>query len=89
MEMDVYYIVDAEKHSIDRVEMARSGVISVRAGVSLLREEQLGQLAAVFSTTLESVTETLQNPPEPYVYTNSSVEESEMVADYNIAPEHE
>jgi hypothetical protein len=32
--MDVYYIVDAEKHSIDRVEMSRSGVISVRAGVS-------------------------------------------------------
>jgi hypothetical protein len=54
-----------------------------------LREEQLGQLAAVFSTTLESVTETLQNPPEPYVYTDSSVEESEMVADYNIAPEYE
>jgi len=88
MEMDVYYIVDAEKHSIDRVEMSRSGVISVRAGVSLLREEQLGQLAVVFGANLESVAQILQNPPEPYVYTNSSIEESEMIADFNLVPEY-
>ena len=83
MEFDIYYVVDNEKATIDRLELAKTGVISVRAGVSLLREEQLGQLAALFSTTLEMITTTLQNPPAPFVYSDSTPEASEAVEYYN------
>lgn len=89
MEFDIYYVVDNEKGTIDRLELAKTGVISVRAGVSLLREEQLGQLAALFSTTIEEVTAILQNPPEPFVYSDSTPEVSESVDYYNPDPSAE
>jgi hypothetical protein len=77
-DIDVYYIVDAIAYKIERVEMGRAGVISVRAGVSLLREEQLDQLAQVFDTS--------QNPPEPFVFTDTTIRKSEMIEHYDEAP---
>jgi hypothetical protein len=85
-QQDVYYIVDIHNFKVDRIEMSRAGVISVRAGVSLLREEQLDYLAQVFSTTLENVVNVLQNPPDPFTYTDTTPRDSDLVGFYDEAP---
>jgi hypothetical protein len=88
MELDVYYFVDSEAHKIERVELSREGVITVRAGVSILRQDQLGQLAAIFGTELEAVENLLQNPPEPFVFADSLVSKASLVEDFAIAPDY-
>jgi hypothetical protein len=81
--MDIYYLIDAKKQEIERMELSSDGVISVRAGVTLLRENQLAELAIMLGVDPDQAVNALQNPGGNYKYIDGiQVEQSGMIVDY-------